>query len=162
MKKANFKKIFAVLVSLMLIAVMAFTFASCTENKGEELPETSTPTAESSVDTPETTENSAEVTVLGEGKNQFDFKVTHKNGIVKKFEIKTNFSSVGAALSSLKVIAGDDSEYGLYVKTVDGETLDYDTDGMYWAFYENGNYASAGIDQTTITDGVIYELRAEK
>ena len=60
------------------------------------------------------------------------------------------------------VIAGDMGDYGLYVKTVDGETLDYDTDAMYWAFYENGAYASKGVDQTDIIADVKYEFRAEK
>lgn len=50
-------------------------------------------------------------------------------------------TTVGKALLDQGVIAGEDSSYGLYVKTVNGTTLDYDTDGMYWAFYINGEYA---------------------
>ena len=60
------------------------------------------------------------------------------------------------------VIAGEDSSYGLYVKTVNGITLDYDTDGMYWAFYINGEYAQTGVDATGVEDGAVYAFRAGK
>ena len=47
-------------------------------------------------------------------------------------------------------------------QTVDGETLDYDTDGKYWAFYENGEYGMTGVDLTEIKEGVSYAFKAEK
>ena len=62
----------------------------------------------------------------------------------------------------LGLIAGDDSEYGLYVKTVNGVTLDYDKDGKYWAFYINGEYASTGVDSTDITAGAEYAFKVAK
>ena len=40
--------------------------------------------------------------------------------------------------------------------------LDYDTDGMYWAFYINGEYAQTGVDATGVEDGAVYAFRAEK
>ena len=70
--------------------------------------------------------------------------------------------TVGAALLKLGVIAGDDSEYGLYVKTVNGETADYDADGTYWGFYINGEYAMTGVDATTLETGATYAFRVEK
>ena len=68
----------------------------------------------------------------------------------------------GKALLDQGVIAGEDSSYGLYVKTVNGITLDYDTDGMYWAFYINGEYAQTGVDATGVENGAVYAFRAEK
>ena len=59
------------------------------------------------------------------------------------------------------MIDGDESEYGLYVKTVNGITADYDTDGVYWAFYINDEYAPTGVDSTTITEGERYSFRIE-
>lgn len=41
-------------------------------------------------------------------------------------------------------------------------TLDYDTDGAYWAFYINGEYAMTGVDATSIEAGASYTLKAEK
>ncbi len=153
MKKVNLKKLFSVLVSLMLIAVIALLMTACADKTGDE-----STTANPSV----STTASADITILGEGETQFFFSITHKNGDVKKFEIYTDKKTVGEALLELELIAGDDSEYGLYVKTVDGETLDYDKDKMYWAFYENGNYAQSGVDSTNIIDGATYEIKAEK
>ena len=69
---------------------------------------------------------------------------------------------MGEALQELEILAGEEGPYGLYVKPVNGETLDYDTDGMYWAFYMDGAYAMTGVDQTKIEPGVTYALVAEK
>ena len=59
------------------------------------------------------------------------------------------------------LIAGEDSDYGLYVKTVNGVTVDYDTDGKYWAFYVDGEYAATDVDSTDITAGATYTFKAE-
>lgn len=74
------------------------------------------------------------------------------------FTIKTDKDTVGAALLEHKLIAGEESQYGLYVKTVNGMLADYDVDKTYWAFYKNGEYMSTGVDSTTFTDGEQYEL----
>ena len=60
------------------------------------------------------------------------------------------------------LIAGETSNYGLYVKTVNGITADYDVDQTYWAFYVNGEYAMAGVDSTTIEEGATYSFKVEK
>lgn len=78
------------------------------------------------------------------------------------FTIKTDKDTVGAALLEHNLIAGEESQYGLYVKVVNGMTADYDTDQSYWAFYINGEYAMTGVDSTTITEGVIYQLAYTK
>jgi hypothetical protein len=49
----------------------------------------------------------------------------------------------------------------MYIKSVLGQTLDYETDGMYWAFYVNGEYALTGVDQTPIQPDTGYMLKAE-
>ena len=59
------------------------------------------------------------------------------------------------------MLSGDEGPYGLYVKTVNGITVDYDKDGKYWAFYVNGEYATSGVDTTEIADGVSYGFKAE-
>ena len=57
--------------------------------------------------------------------------------------------------------ASEDSEYGLYIKTVNGITYDYETDGKYWAFYISDEYSMTGIDLTDIVSGETYVLKAE-
>lgn len=114
-------------------------------------------------DAKESTEAAAEdVTVLGEGSTVFTLMVTDQDENETAFEIHTDKTTVGEALLELDLIAGDESEYGLYVKTVNGITADYDVDGTYWAFYINGEYASTGVDATDIEDGASYALKVEK
>ena len=98
---------------------------------------------------------------IGDGDTAFSLEIVHASGESKTLTVCTDAETVGAALLALGVIAGEDSSYGLYVKTVDGETLDYDTDGKYWAFYVDGVYAAVGVDQTAAEDGVSYAFCAE-
>lgn len=132
---------------LMLIAAMTFMTTGC---NGGGTADVSTGTGTDSA------------TVLGEGSTSFSFAVTDPEGNTAAFEIHTDKGTVGEALSELGLIDGDDSEYGLYVKTVNGITVDYDTDGKYWAFYVDGEYATAGVDATPITEGSSYSFKAEK
>lgn len=102
-----------------------------------------------------------EVERLGEGSTKFMFTVVDKEGVETRFEIHTDKETVGEALLELGLVAGDDGEYGLYVNTVNGITVDYDTDGVYWAFYVNDEYAMTGVDATTITEGDTYSFKVE-
>lgn len=88
--------------------------------------------------------------------------MTFADGSTKTQAYETDAENLGEYLQQQGVIAGDDSEYGLYVKTVMGETLDYDTDGQWWAFYVNGELATSGVDSTQIEDGATYAFKAEK
>lgn len=103
----------------------------------------------------------ADGAVVGQGAVAFTVEVQGADGKTVTFTVNTDEETVGAALLKLGVIAGDDSEYGLYVKTVNGVTVDYDTDGKYWAFYVDGEYAATGVDSTDITAGATYTFKAE-
>ena len=59
------------------------------------------------------------------------------------------------------LIAGDDGDFGLYVKTVDGVFAEYEATGTYWAFYVDGEYAMTGVDTTSAEEGKIYSFRVE-
>lgn len=152
MKKTNFKKALSLFLCVVLIAVIALFATGCSDtNKTND--GTTTPSASNQMN---------EKTVLGTGQTVFDFSVTDAEGKKTDFEIHTDKKTVGEALLDLRLIDGDAGEFGLYVKTVNGVTLDYNKDGMYWAFYENGQYAQAGVDLTEIVPGTNYEFRAEK
>lgn len=144
------KNLLKSILCFVLIAVMALSVCSCAKVQEEK----NTPVKEKAT--------VSDVTELGEGKISFNFTVTHKSGKEVSFTIETNKKTVGEALLDVGLIAGDDGAYGLYVKTVNGETLDYDKDGMYWAFYQDGAYAQKGVDQTEIVDGATYSFKAEK
>ena len=99
---------------------------------------------------------------LGEGNTEFTLTVTDKEGAESSFTIHTDKETVGDALTEIGMIAGEEGDYGLYVKTVNGVTADYDVDQTYWAFYINGEYASTGVDATPVTAGDIYSFKVEK
>lgn len=141
MKKTGLLKSLSLSVCIVLIAVMALFTTGCNDSK--------------TVSTPSEVQVSSQTA-------EFTFKVTDADGKETDFTINTDKKTVGEALLDKGLIAGDESEYGLYVKTVNGVTLDYDKDGMYWAFYENGQYASKGVDSTEVTAGAEYAFKAEK
>lgn len=168
MKMTRLKKLLSFILCMVLIAAMALFATGCNGNT-PETPDTeqgqvdasqNTGNAPSSGDQDDQSQSKA--TVLGEGAKVFSFTVTDADGNEKVYEIHTDKTTVGEALLELEIIAGEEGAYGLYVKTVDGITLDYDTDGMYWAFYENGEYAMTGVDSTDITEGAAYAFKAEK
>lgn len=149
MKQIFNRRWLCLIVCTVLLAAMVCGATSCNSANNE-----------SEVTTTASAETPRAVTV-GEGQTAFSFEVTHLDGTVKVFTVKTDAGTVGQALVAAGLIAGEDGPYGLYVKTVDGETLDYDTQQKYWAFYEGDSYAAKGVDQTAIAPGVTYAFRAE-
>ncbi|MBE6596601.1 MAG: DUF4430 domain-containing protein [Ruminococcaceae bacterium] len=153
MKTNRRTNIFSFLLLLLLIAAIALTAVGCDEKKDDEASSTTTVTT--------TAATTAAATDVGEGAHSFMFEVVHLDGRKVTFNVKTDKTLVGEALVELGIISGEDGQYGLYVKTVDGETLDYDTHKKYWAFYVDGAYALSGVDTTAIEDGKVYGFRAE-
>ena len=99
--------------------------------------------------------------MTNEGETSFAFYVVDAEGNQKAYLVSTNETTVGAALLGCGLIAGDEGAYGLYVKTVDGTTLDYDKDGKYWAFYTGNEMSPVGVDAVEITAGASYSFKAE-
>ena len=98
----------------------------------------------------------------GSGANEFIYKVVDPDGNETTATIKTDKTIVGDALLENNFIAGDQGDYGLYIKSVNNITLDWDKDAMYWGFYINGEYALTGVDMTEIVPGTEYTLKADK
>lgn len=142
-KTKSFTGILSVIVCFALVAAVALTFASC---KGTDTNSSS----------PEKANSGESVT------HTFKFIVTDKDGKQTSFDIETDKKTVGEALIDKGLIEGEDGQYGLYVKKVNGISADYEKDGVYWAFYENGNMAVNGVEKTDIKDGATYEFRVSK
>lgn len=99
---------------------------------------------------------------LGEGAHSFTLEIVDGEGNTITATIQSDEETVGEALKALDIIQGDDSEFGMYIKTVNGITADYEVDQTYWAFYVDGEYAQVSADMTAITDGSVYRLAVEK
>lgn len=143
-KTTRFKKVLSLLLCFVLIAAMALMTTGCKDNA-----------LSLSVD------DAIDKTAIGEGNTQFTFNVIDQDGNQTAFLVHTDEKTVGDALMKINLIQGEDGPYGLYVKTVNGITLDFDKDGKYWAFYENGAYANGGVDTTAVQDGAVYAFKAE-
>ena len=164
MKATNLKRWLSLLLCVVLIAAVALMANGCSKDTEKETPE-STQGAGKNEEKEPSAENaeteSSKGNVLGTGATVFTFTVTDLEGKETAFEIHTDKKMVGEALMEHDLIAGEAGDYGLYVKTVNGLTVDYDKDGKYWAFYINGEYGMSGVDTTEIEAGATYSFKAE-
>ena len=92
------------------------------------------------------------------GEKTFTVDVVHSDGETKTFTYETDVDYLGEILLEEGLIAGEVSEFGLYINTVDGEDAIFEEDGSYWALYEGEDYAQQGVDQTPVQDGAHYSL----
>ena len=93
-----------------------------------------------------------------EGEKTVTVKVVHADQSEKDFTYETDDEYLGELLLDEELAEGETSEYGMYITKVDGEQAMFETDGAYWALYENGEYASTGADQTVLDDGDEFSL----
>lgn len=132
MNKRNMRSMLAFIGCVVLIAALALSFTGCNAKK--------TPAAD-----PIT----------------YSVVMVDLEGNETTKEITTDKKTVGEELLAQGLIAGDNGEYGLFVKTVNGITLDWDKDGKYWAFYIDGEYATTGVDSTNAVNGAVYCFKPE-
>lgn len=160
MKMTRLKNKLSLFLCIVLIAAIALFTTGCNDNTPETPEQGSTQDTESTAEN-ESNEPAEESSEMGEGETEFIFTVTDIDGKETKFQIHTDKKTVGDALIELNLIAGEDGPYGIYVKTVNGDTYDYDKDGKYWAFYINGEYGATGVELTDITEGATYSFKVE-
>lgn len=134
MNKTSCKKVCSLLVCAVLIATMAL-FCGCGQK------------TESPTNTPSIT---------------FPFSVVDDQGNQTDFSVTTTKKTVGEALQDEHLIEGDEGQYGLYVKKVNGILAEYESTGTYWAFYVNGELAPKGVDQTPVVAGESYAFKVAK
>lgn len=150
-KTMKFKKLCSLCLCMLLIATIALLTTACTNNGN---------TTSGNISPGNTA--TAEITAVGQGVNSFTFIVSDKEGKETYYAVSTDKTTVGEALMELELIDGEEGPYGIYVKSVNGITLDYDTDGMYWAFYIGEELSPTGADMTDIVNGTTYRFVAAK
>lgn len=91
------------------------------------------------------------------GDKTITVEIISADGTSKEFEINTNAEFLRGALEEKDLVAGDESEFGLFVKTVDGYTAN-DSNQEWWCFTKGGEQLFTGIDTTPIADGEHYEI----
>lgn len=127
--KKNTKIIIAVAVVVALVAALAVVYAVFGEK----------PTA---------------------GEKDITIEVINSAGESTVYEVNTDAEYLRQAMEEADGLefSGDESDYGLMVTTVNGETADYNTNGAYWGFNVNGTYCNYGIDTQPVNDGDEFEI----
>ena len=92
-----------------------------------------------------------------QGGKEITINVDHLNGDDTTFTIHTDEEYLRGALEQEDLIEGTESEYGLYVLTVDGETAD-ESEQQWWGYSVNGTFAELGVDSQPVADGDVYDF----
>ena len=127
------------LALLLVVVLSAFLLAGCTAAAPGSSELSSTVSSEIAV------------------QKSFTLTVVHRDGSEKEFALTTERQYLGAELQAAGLIDGEEGQYGLFIKTVDGETAD-DSKQEWWCLKKDGEMTETGIDTTPITDGDKFEL----
>ena len=91
------------------------------------------------------------------GQKTINVTVVHKDGSENDFTVGTDEEYLRRALEQIDLIDGEESQYGLFIQTVDGETAD-ESNQEWWCVTKGGEMCSYGVDEQPIADGESYEL----
>ncbi len=83
--------------------------------------------------------------------------IDHLNGDDTSYTICTEEEYLRGVLEQEALVSGPETEYGLWVQTLDGETAD-DTLQQWWGYDVNGEMALYGVDEQVVTDGDVYDF----
>ncbi len=151
------RKLRARLLALLLCAVMSIALCACAQTPQSEPTQVATEAPTTATDVLWESAVYTDDVTLGEGKKSVNIEVCALDKAIT-VTIKTDAKNLEDALTSVDLVQGEQSEYGLFIKTVNGITADYDTDGAYWSINQNGEYMMAGANKTKIKDGDSFEL----
>lgn len=83
--------------------------------------------------------------------------VVHKDGSQKDFDIHTDAEYLEGALLENGIVEDNQTEYGLFILTADGETAD-EGNQEWWCITKDGQTLMTGAGETPVSDGEHYEL----
>lgn len=95
-----------------------------------------------------------------EGSKEISIEVINQEEESELYELKTDAEFLRQAMEEAEGLefSGQESEYGLMVEVVNGESAIYDKDNAYWSFMVNGEYSNYGIDTQPIEDGDAFQI----
>lgn len=93
-----------------------------------------------------------------DGSKEITVTVVHKDGSEKQFTIETDAEYLDNALLGEDLVAGEMTEYGLVIHTVDGEKADWNEDQGWWQIFEGEETAALGASSLVIEDGDSFRL----
>lgn len=97
------------------------------------------------------------------GSKSITIEVVSADATSKVYEVSTDAEYLRQAMEEAEGLefSGTESQYGLTVEVINGETTDFNN-GSYWSFYVNDGYCNYGIDTQPVMDGdafkIVYEV----
>ena len=91
------------------------------------------------------------------GVKNIELLIIHSDGSEKRLSLRTDAETLRAAMEKEELISGEEGPYGLFVRTVDGESVD-ESKQQWWCFTKGGESLMTGVDDTMISDGDSYEI----
>ena len=85
-------------------------------------------------------------------------KVVYAEETSDVFEISTRVETLREALEENKLISGEETEMGLFVKTVNDVTINEENE-EWWCFTKGDEMLSSGVDDTLITIMMMQDRR---
>lgn len=102
-----------------------------------------------------------EDTAFGSGKKEIQVEVKAGEKSIT-FTIKTDKENLADAMLEHSLVEGEDGQYGLYIKKVNGILADYDEDQTYWSLSKDGEMLMTGASETKISNGEHFEFTKAK
>ena len=84
-------------------------------------------------------------------------QVIDKDQQTTTFEVSTTAAFLDEVLLEHGIVENDQSTYGLYILTADGETAD-ESNQEWWCVTRGGERLATGASDTPVSDGEEYEL----
>lgn len=103
-------------------------------------------------------------TVIGSydpGETGFYVKIINKAGEAFDYTIYTDQTKLGPALLSKSFIDGEETDNGFVLKTVNGETHNYETEGYAWRVYVGEELSDKTVDAIDLESGATYTFKVE-
>lgn len=92
-----------------------------------------------------------------QGEKEITILVIHGDQTEKEFQYRTDAEYLVEVLKENELVDGEEGEYGLFIKTVDGETAD-EGKQQWWCITKGGEQVNTSADQTPVADGEQFEL----
>lgn len=92
-----------------------------------------------------------------DGEKALVIEVVHGDGTINRFDIRTDAEYLAKALLENEIVEDNQTEYGLFILTADGETADA-SNQEWWCITKGGESLMTGADDTPVADGETYEL----
>ena len=92
-----------------------------------------------------------------EGAKSLTITVVHGDGSEKVFDVHTDAEFLAEALLENEIVEDNQTEWGLYILTADGETAS-EANQEWWCLTKDGQEHMYGAGETVIADGERYEL----